>query len=72
MDEIRSFLDIPNLNINDLADIFQMSSYLNDKFASRLIGIERFKMIISNDKLKDCSIEALIDTCFMIKQSNIC
>ena len=69
MENLRLFLDIPNLTIEDAKQINCLSRYLKDRKIRRIIGHERLRNIFTNEYLRKLSFAELIDASNIIQGS---
>ena len=69
MDNLRVFLDLPTLTIQDAKEIHNLSIYLKSRRIRTVIGNERFRNMFSNEHLRKLSYAEIIDASNLIKES---
>ena len=69
MEELKGFLNIPNLSVNDAAELYSLSKYILNDASRKLIGPNRFISFLSIQELKSINFFNLIDTCYLISKS---
>ena len=71
MENLRDFLNMPNLAVNDAKEMYELSNYIADKRARRILGHGRLIGTLSNEKLRNISLLELIDACDLIRNSHL-
>ena len=69
MDNLRLFLDIHNLTIEDAKQNHYLSKYLKDRNIRCVIGHARLRNIFTNEYLRKLSFAELIDASNIIQES---
>ena len=60
MEELRIFLNFPNLTIRDAQKNFGLSKYIQNRRIRRILGLQKLTGSLSNEKLRNLSVSELI------------
>ena len=69
MDQLKIFLDLPDLKIKDVQELYNISHFIKNKSARSTLAYNKIMLCFLNENMKKKSILELIDACDIIENS---